>query len=138
MDLIQIINKDNYPYNSIFINTLIIKYKSLYKIYNNNSNSFRTIFIFVLIIFLLIFFINNNKIPTYFSKIELKKEIMNLEEYYKICNAGILLNKTIKFIKIKKPKISIISSIYNKQNYILRFLRSIQNQNFKQIEIILY
>ena len=35
------------------------------------------------------------------------------------------------------PKISIISSVYNKQNYILRFLRSIQNQNIDKIEIIL-
>ena len=33
--------------------------------------------------------------------------------------------------------ISIISTIYNKQNYILRFLRSIQNQIYDKIEIIL-
>ena len=80
---------------------------------------------------------------------------MNFEQYYKKCDAGILINNVIKFKNNKKPKISIISSIYNKQNYtsiplnisfslliclnynILRFLRSIQSQNFGQIEIIL-
>ena len=47
---------------------------------------------------------------------------MNFEQYYKICDAGILINNVTKFKNNKKPKISIISSIYNKQNYILRFL----------------
>ena len=34
------------------------------------------------------------------------------------------------------PKISIIIPVYNKEKYILRILRSIQNQNFENIEII--
>ena len=59
-----------------------------------------------------------------------------MEKYYKLCNNGILLNKK-RFTKIKEPKISIISPIYNKEKYILRFLRSIQNQFFDDIEIIL-
>ena len=42
-----------------------------------------------------------------------------------------------KFKKIKNPTISIISAVYNKEKYILRFLRSIQNQFFDNIEIIL-
>jgi cellulose synthase/poly-beta-1,6-N-acetylglucosamine synthase-like glycosyltransferase len=62
---------------------------------------------------------------------------MNFEQYYKKCDDWILLNNVTEFKNNKKPKISIISSIYNKQNYILRFLRSIQNQNFEKIEIIL-
>ena len=42
-----------------------------------------------------------------------------------------------KKLKNKKaPKISIISPIYNRANYILRFLRSIQNQFYDDIEII--
>ena len=104
-----------------------------FNIYNNYSNTFKTIFGFILISF---FFINN-QITNNFSKTGLKKEIMNFEQYYIKCDAGILLNNVTKFKNNKKPKISIISSIYNKQNYILRFLRSIQNQNFGQIEIIL-
>ena len=42
------------------------------------------------------------------------------------------------FDRIKEfPKISIVSPIYNRGEYLLRFLHSIQYQNFKEIEIIL-
>ena len=34
------------------------------------------------------------------------------------------------------PKVSIISPVYNREKFILRFLRSIQNQKFKDVEII--
>ena len=133
MDLIQIINNklNKIIEDSIFINELFIINMHFFNIYNNYSNIFKTIFI------LISFFFINNQIPNNFSKIGLKKEIMNFEQYYKICDAGILLGNITKFKNNKKPKISIISSIYNKQNDILRFLRSIQNQNFEQIEIIL-
>ena len=133
MDLIQIINNklNKIIEDSIFINELFIINMHFFNIYNNYSNTFKTIFI------LISFFFINNQIPNNFSKIGLKKEIMNFEQYYKICDAGILLGIITKFKNNKKPKISIISSIYNKQNDILRFLRSIQNQNFEQIEIIL-
>ena len=133
MDLIQIINNklNKIIEDSIFINELFIINMHFFNIYNNYSNTFKTIFI------LISFFFINNQIQNNFSKIGLKKEIMNFEQYYKICDAGILLSNITKFKNNKKPKISIISSIYNKQNDILRFLRSIQNQNFEQIEIIL-
>ena len=46
--------------------------------------------------------------------------------------------KKIKHLKkIKNPKISIISPIYNREKYISRFIESIYNQNFQDIEIIL-
>ena len=43
----------------------------------------------------------------------------------------------IWYKKSKFPKVSIISPIYNREEYILRFLRSVQNQKFNDIEIIL-
>ena len=74
-------------------------------------------------------------------KIELKNDILKIEQYFKICNKEILLDiipkKFKKFTKSLNPTISIISTIYNKEKYIIRFLRSIQNQKFKNIEIIL-
>ena len=70
-----------------------------------------------------------------FNKYKLQN-IVELEKYYQLCNKGILIN-SIKFKKIENPKISVISSIYNREKYILRFLRSIQNQSFDNIEIIL-
>jgi hypothetical protein len=84
MDLIQIIdNKLNKIFeDSIFINELFIINMHFYNIYNNYSNTFKTIFSFILIS---LFFINN-QIPNNFTKIGLKKEIMNFEQYYKKCD----------------------------------------------------
>ena len=45
------------------------------------------------------------------------------------------LIKTYK--KIWEKKIPIVSSIFNRENFIKRFLNSIQNQNFQELEIIL-
>ena len=47
------------------------------------------------------------------------------------------IKKLKKKKNINKPQISIISPIYNRDKYILRFLIGIQYQNFKEIEIIL-
>jgi len=55
------------------------------------------------------------------------------ENFLKYCNKSTLL----KIMHKQIPKISIISPIYNREKYILRFLISIQSQNFKEIEIIL-
>ena len=46
------------------------------------------------------------------------------------------LKRLTKFKKVYNPKISIISPIFNRERYLLRFLLSIQYQNFKDLEII--
>lgn len=52
------------------------------------------------------------------------------------------LNKTnelknyIEFYERKKPKISIIITVYNQEKFLLRVYSSIINQTFKDIEII--
>ena len=54
----------------------------------------------------------------------------------KLCNK----TNTYRFYfpnKSKAPKVSIISPIYNNGKYLYRFLNSIYNQNFNEIEIIL-
>jgi glycosyltransferase involved in cell wall biosynthesis len=63
-------------------------------------------------------------------------EMKIIEKYNELCKYGILLNEKI-FQKEFNPKISIISTVYNQEKYILKFLRSIQNQFFDNIEIIL-
>ena len=88
--------------------------------------------IFLIYLFFTILF---NKLKEYKYDFKLKQYKLKIENYYKICNNGTLLNKK-KFIKNEVPKISIISPIYNREKYILRFLRSIQNQCFDNIEII--
>jgi cellulose synthase/poly-beta-1,6-N-acetylglucosamine synthase-like glycosyltransferase len=86
-----------------------------------------------LIIIILFFFKFNN----FFLKIFLSYtyEIINIKKYFKLCNNKILINRK-KYKYNKFPKVSIISPIFNRENYILRFLRSVQNQKFNDIEII--
>lgn len=97
------------------------------KIKENEIKRFKFI---LLLIFLLIIFSNK-----YFI-IFRNNEFFITNKYYRLCNKGILLKKK-KYSKNIKPKISIIAAIYNKRQFIIRFIRSIQNQNFNNIEIIL-
>ena len=66
----------------------------------------------------------------------LNKEIKSIKNYYKLCSEGKLINNKNKFKKITHPKVSLVIALYNKEKYLLRLLRSIQNQYFKEIEII--
>ena len=70
------------------------------------------------------------------SYIENEKQIQKIENYFKFCN-DFKSKKIRSFKKMKKPEVSIISPLYNRERYILRILRSIQYQTFHNIEIIL-
>lgn len=87
----------------------------------------------LLIIIILFFFKFNN----FFLKLFLSYtyEIINIKKYFRLCNNKKLINRK-KYKYNKYPKVSIISPIYNRENFILRFLRSVQNQKFNDIEII--
>ena len=88
----------------------------------------------VLLFFLVIIFLKNNKILINLNLnniIEIKK----IEKFLKYCNN--LKTNTIKKYKNISPKISIISPLYNRKLYIIRFLRSIQHQKFKDLELLL-
>jgi len=63
------------------------------------------------------------------------KEKMKVEQYINDCINGVLYDKN-KYDTQENPKISVIIPIYNKEKFILRILRSIQNQSFKDVEII--
>jgi len=103
--------------------------KKIILVFYNKKNNLK----FLLILFSIIN-INLKKEKILFFK--QNKDLNNLKEYYNLNNNGILINDK-KFKRYKNPKISIICSIYNGEKYILRFLRSIQNQFFDNIEIIL-
>ena len=104
-----------------------------------NKKCKKKIFLAKLVFFITIF----NLLTISLIKVEIvinqikncKNEIIQIEKYKEINNKGILLNKK-KFQKVQKPKISIISAVYNRGPYILRFIRSIQNQFFNDLEII--
>ena len=63
-------------------------------------------------------------------------EMLQIEEFFKFCNNKRLINKRI-FKKRNAPKISIITPVYNKESTINRYLNSIQNQSFEDLEIII-
>ena len=50
---------------------------------------------------------------------------------------GKLINQNEKIIKSDNPKISIVISVYNGEKYLKNAILSIQNQDFKDIEIIM-
>ena len=53
------------------------------------------------------------------------------------CIKGILINDKNNFILSENPKVSAIIPVYNSKNFISRAIKSIQNQNILNIEIIL-
>ena len=62
-------------------------------------------------------------------------EKSKIQKYVDNCILGILFDQK-KYKKSNNPKISIVIPVYNKEYFILRVLRSIQNQSFKDIEIV--
>jgi glycosyltransferase involved in cell wall biosynthesis len=65
------------------------------------------------------------------SYIKFKK----IDNFFEFCNN---YKSTIKnkYKKNRNPKISIISPVYNREKFLLRFIKSIQNQDFNNLEII--
>lgn len=126
LNFIKIINKKLSLFSFLIINS---------KFSNNNNKIFKKIINIIFISFIIYSYILLNNLNNKYI-IYNKRDIKNIEQYLKICNNNKLINnKTFK--KVYNPKISIISPIYNREKYILRFLRSIQNQYFDEIEIIL-
>ena len=73
----------------------------------------------------------------FYSYIIREINIKKILSYYKFCkNYNYKKIKQYKNIKLN-PKISVISPLLNRERYILTFLINIQNQNYKDIEIIL-
>jgi len=100
-----------------------------------NKNIKKTIIIIILVFCLQkkIFF---NNIKLIISYLKLKTEINKIEYYLNFCKKK--KNKKIKiFHNNKNPIISIISPIYNREQYIFRFIKNIENLNFDNIELIL-
>ena len=96
---------------------------------------YRIIALYIIIYIIISFFshfIFNNSI---LEKINIASDINKIENYYQLCNNQVLINNKT-FTEVLNPKISIISPIFNKEKCISRFLKSIQNQFFEEIEII--
>ena len=105
----------------------------------NNKHKIKCIILCINFLYFIGVLIKESKIITIIKfiiyYIKSHKEFINTEKYLELCN-----NNTFtildKFEKSQNPKISIISPVFNRQRYILRFIKSIQNQDFQDIEII--
>ena len=104
--------------------------------YYKNIKLLLTIIKILILVYCFIYnieFISNLKLLI--SYIRAQNEFADNEEYMKYC-----ANKEVQTInrykRVSEPKVSIISPIYNKERYILRFLKSIQYQNFDDLEIV--
>ena len=98
--------------------------------------------IIILIILLHMFFFKSKKNKqTYFNLLEEKydsrKDAFNKAiDFIKNCLSSNLLEFEYKYF-FKKPKVSVVIPLFNCAKYLLRAVKSIQYQNFSDIEIIL-
>ena len=76
-----------------------------------------------------------SNIIKFISSIKDQNEIKSFDIFDNFCKNNIKMTK--KMEKIKIPKVSVISPIYNRERFLIRFLQNIQYQNFDDIEIIL-
>ena len=136
--------------DEIIVNRIISLDNKCFTNYINNFEKTRIIFknnflLVLLIYFLFTFSINDlfyykeidgNEIFQKGTKNYLKLEIINkFNSFISKCNNK--LNKKENYSLINDPKISVIMPIYNGGKYLNYSLISIQNQNMKDIEIIL-
>ena len=105
--------------------------------------SFKFIYEYIIKFSLIIFFILfSKKIRNFIIKIihpytnDKINQLIKGKNYINICLENLLIQK-INITKIKKPLISVVIPLYNCQQTINSSIRSIQNQNFSEIEIIL-
>ena len=85
---------------------------------------------------IIIFFINFLFLIYFlFDKILAFYTYIKIEKYLIIYNNNNLINHKY-FNKNDKPKVSIICPVFNREKYLIRFINSIQNQIFNDIELI--
>ena len=130
-----------------------LNFDNKYEINNENSiyfyyikllkNSSKSIIILLLLIYKILYKVNQiENIENieyeniFYNNIDNLDENKFAMEYLKFCKNGKLIGGP-RFKRNLNPKFTIIIPVYNRENCITRVLRSIQNQSYKNIEIIL-
>ena len=93
------------------------------------------LFLLILIIFLKFKHKSNSNLSLINKTPE--KEYKDSKEYYKMIKDGILYEKGKIYSLINNPKISIVLPVHNGEAFIKEAIISIQNQDFKDIEIVI-
>ena len=125
-------------------------YENIKKYLHELKYIYKLLYISILIIALVLIYKRYKEKTAEIVKIPKKEDI--LKEYYfdslqnsfskskyflEQCLNGNLINNKALFKYSDKPLISVVIPIYNCQNFITRAMRSVQNQNLLNIEIIL-
>ena len=90
------------------------------------------IYIIIIVLFLDNKTISNIKFILFY--VRTKYEINNIKSYYNFCNENTNIIKNFK--KSNNVKVSIISPVYNREKFLRIFLKNIQFQSFKDIELL--
>jgi cellulose synthase/poly-beta-1,6-N-acetylglucosamine synthase-like glycosyltransferase len=95
----------------------------------------------ILIVFLITIISANLYLNKQASKNSIDKalndEIKDMQDYIYMAMNGSLYNPNEVYKKSENPKISIVITVYNGEEFLKTALLSIQNQDFKDIEIIM-
>ena len=137
------LKKENYQKNKLDI------IKSRKKKINSFKFSRSIFMIFLMIVIsLILYLISNKKKKEKFLTINeqgkvysidknINEEYKDMQEYIYMVMNGTLYNPNEVFKESEDPKISIVITVYNGEGYLETTLLSIQNQDFKDIEIIM-
>ena len=106
-----------------------------------NKNVFKTrCFYFITFIYTIIIFrFLMGQYDTYIKKRssirKINSQLKNINNYIDKCKKGILTKQI--FEPRSKPKITALITVFNSEKYIGTAIRSVQNQNFNDIEILI-
>ena len=103
----------------------------------NNETYFQIINLIVKSIILIILFIISLSLYSHNKLLKNIDDFIVMQKYTKKNLDGYLKYSNLKNYKLKKPKISVVISVFNGECYIKPVVRSIQNQDFLDLEIII-
>ena len=97
---------------------------------------------FIIIFFFINFHLTNQinlerNTSNFTISINSEKELINIQKYIDIVFNATLLDKGRIYYPNNNPKISIVISVFNGEAYLKTAVLSIQNQDFKDIEIVI-
>jgi len=119
--------------------SLFIKTKNKKQLlFSNFKINILCLYAFILIVLFMIYPFLKNFIVLNNKKLlnnEINIILNNINKNIILCQKGILINDILK--SISNPLITVIISIYNSEKTIKAAIRSVQNQNFRDIEILL-
>ena len=115
--------------------------KNYYEFMNKDVLRRRCFYINLYLILFYVFYIIEFELESYFKKRDtinnINSLLTNINSYIRKYSKDNITNITYDKIQIKsKPKITALITSYNSENYIETAIRSVQNQNFLDIEIL--